>query len=415
VNILGFVFHNWALKVGALLLAVILYVGMVALQSTQLFTGEVQIQPLDQPPTAVLLKPAPLPSVTNIRYIAAADVPISADSFGASIDLKDALVSPTETSLLKVEVVALDPRIQVIDFQPQEITVQLDPVQTKTVPVVIKPLTVPSGLTMGPQSLSVSQAEVVGPSTLVSQVTKAEARVPIDASGLDVNSDFPLVPVDANDVVVNRVNVNPTTVHVTIQIGSQLRTETVAVGPVLKGSPASGYVVSSIDVTPPVLLVSGEADALAALNGTVSTQPIAISGATGDVSVKVPLNLPNGVLAPDVATVTVVVHLASPPGTRSVQVGVAPSGARPDRVYTLSVPSVTVTIGGATAALNAFDTSTLLGTVSVGNLAPGTYTLAVSVTVPPGIKIVSINPAQVTVVVTVPPSPPPGSPTPRPS
>ena len=141
------------------------------------------------------------------------------------------------------------------------------------------------------------------------------------------------------------------------------------VTPVIRGSPAAGYYVTSIDVNPLVVSVSGEADALAALNGSASTQPISIAGATGDVSVKVALNLPAGVEAPDVTTVTVVVHMASPAQTRSVTIGVVPDGAKSDLVYRFSTPSVTVTLGGAAAALNAFDTSTLVGIVSVGTSA----------------------------------------------
>jgi len=103
----------------------------------------------------------------------------------------------------------------------------------------------------------------------------------------------------------------------------------------------------------------------------------------------------------------VVIHLQSPASTRSVSVGVVPDGARADRVYTLSTPSVIVTLGGATAALNAFDTSTLTATASVGTLDVGTYIVNLSITVPPGIKVVAISPAQITVTVANAPSPSP--------
>jgi YbbR domain-containing protein len=82
-------------------------------------------------------------------------------------------------------------------------------------------------------------------------------------------------------------------------------------------------------------------------------------------------------------------------------------GARTDRIYNLSTPSVIVTLGGATAALNALDTSTLVATVSVGTLDAGAHTLTLTITVPPGIKVVSINPSVIVVTVTIPPSPSP--------
>jgi YbbR domain-containing protein len=84
-------------------------------------------------------------------------------------------------------------------------------------------------------------------------------------------------------------------------------------------------------------------------------------------------------------------------------------GARTDRIYNLSTPSVIVTLGGATAALNAFDTSTLVATVPVGTLDAGAHTLTLTITVPPGIKVVTISPASVVVTVTVPPLPSPSA------
>jgi YbbR domain-containing protein len=175
------------------------------------------------------------------------------------------------------------------------------------------------------------------------------------------------------------------------------------------GTPAAGYYITSIDVTPPVVSVSGEADALAQLKGMVNTQPISIAGATGDVSVRIALRPPSGVEAPDATTIAVVVHLQSPSSTRTVTIGLFPNGARSDRVYTLSTPNVTVTLGGATFALNAFDTSTLVGIVSVGGLDPGTHTVKIVLILPSAIKLVAISPAQVYVTVTLPPSPSPSA------
>jgi YbbR domain-containing protein len=348
-------------------------------------------------------------SVGNIRYIAPGDVRVSKDSFSATIDLKNAKVSASDSTLVKVQLTAEDPRIQIIDYQPQQINVTLDPIEAKTVPVKVDPGIPPAGLSLGPQSLSVTEVQASGASTLVAHVVRAEARIRIDASGLDINDDVVLVPVDANGTTVDNVQLKPNTVHVRIQIGSQLRTQTVPVKPDVRGSPASGYNITSIDVTPAIISVSGEANALAALNGVASTQPISIAGATGDVSVKVALALPAGVEAPDVTTVTVVVHLKSPDTTRTVTIGIVPDGARSDRVYGFSTPSVTVTLGGATAALNAFDTSTLVGVVSVGSLDPGTHTVTVTITLPPGIKLVVLSPAHITVTVSIPSSPLPSS------
>jgi YbbR domain-containing protein len=405
--IVRFVFGNWPLKVAALFLAVLLYVGMVALQSTQQWPGTVSIDIAHQPASSYLIKPDPLPEVSGIRYIAAPDVPVTRDSFRAILDLSDATVSESEDSTVKVQLIAQDPRIQIVDYQPQQIRVALDPIVHKQVTVVVDTGVVPSGLQPGSPILSETTVDVFGAASIVRRVAYADAPVRIDASGLDVNADADLVARDSSNNVVANVQFNPRTVHVDMLVGSQLQSQSVAVNPVISGNPASGYYVSSIEVDPSVVVVRGQADALAKLKGLVNTAAISVAGATTDVSATVALDLPSGVGLVAQAQIKVVVHLTSPGATRSVTVGIVPDGARSDRVYSLSTPTVTVTLGGAAAALNAFDASSLVGKVTVTGLDNGTYTLTVSITVPPGIKVVAVSPAQVAVTVSSPPAPTP--------
>lgn len=401
MRVVRFIVRNWPLKIGAVLLAVILYVAMVALQTTQQWPGTIAIDAVNQPANSYLI--GTIPQVGNIRYIAPPNVPISQSTFHAIIDLSSAKVSETDSSLVSVELTANDPRVQIIDYQPQQISVRLDPIVHKQVPVQVDTGVVPSGLQPGTPVLSQSSVDVSGAASIVSKVAYAQAPIRIDASGLDVSEDVDLVARDASGGVVDNVTFNPRTVHVQMQVGSQIRSETVPVNPVIVGAQAAGYYITSIDITPSVVSVRGQADALALLNGEANTKAISIAGATGDVSAKVNLDLPSGVTS-DTGTIAVVIHLQSPASTRSVSVGVVPDGARADRVYTLSTPSVIVTLGGATAALNAFDTSTLTATASVGTLDVGTYTVNLSITVPPGIKVVAISPAQITVTVANAPS-----------
>ncbi|MFI5259986.1 MAG: YbbR-like domain-containing protein [Candidatus Limnocylindrales bacterium] len=405
MRVLRFIVRNWALKIGAVVLAVILYVAMVALQTTQQWPGQIAIEVVNQPTNSYMT--STLPQVDNIKYIAAGDVPISQSSFRATVDLTDAKVSDSEFTLVKVQLVADDPRVQIIDYQPQQIKVTLDPIVHRQVNIQVSTGAVPSGLQPGTPILSAQSVDVSGASSIVSKVAYAEAAVRIDASGLDVNEDVDLVARDASGAPVNNVTFNPRTVHVQMLVGSQTRSETVPVSPAITGSPAAGYYITSIDITPPAVSVRGQADALALLKGTANTKPISIAGATGDVSVNVDLDLPSGVTSDTTGTIAIVVHLQSPSSTRSVSVGIVPIGAQSDRIYTLSTPSVTVTIGGATAALNALDTSTLVASVPVGSLGLGTHTVTVSITTPAGIKVVAISPIQITVTVASAPSPSP--------
>jgi YbbR domain-containing protein len=406
MKVIGFLVRNWPLKLGAVALAVILYVAMVSIQATQNWPGQIPIEPINQPASSFLLRPSPWPKVSDIRYIAPADVLISQASFRATVDLTGVKVGASDNSLVRVQLVAEDARIQIVDYQPQQIRVTLDPVISKEVPVkVVKDI--PEGLSTGAQTLSATTVTATGASSEVARVSSARAEVRVDASGLDVNEDAALVPIDSAGNSVENVTLTPASIHVQIQVGSQVRTATVPVAPDIIDSPAAGYIVTAVDVTPPAVLVRGQANALSLLNGVAQTQPISIKGATGDVTVNVALALPNGVVA-DVTTVKVTVHLQSPASTRSYTIGIAVEGARPDRTYTLSTANLEVTLGGATATLNAFDASSFAATVSVAGLDVGTHVVTVSVSPPAGLRLVSASITSVTVTITIaPPSPSP--------
>ena len=93
-RVVQFVVRNWPLKLAAIVLATLLYAGLVLSQSAQVWTGSVPIVPLKLPTSAVLL--SNLPSVTNIRYFAPADVAqhLTSSNFQATIDLSQADPQP---------------------------------------------------------------------------------------------------------------------------------------------------------------------------------------------------------------------------------------------------------------------------------------------------------------------------------
>lgn len=406
-RLIYFVVHNWPLKLGAIGLAITMYGGMVLLQSTTVWPGTIAIRVVNQPADSYLIEPDPLPSVRDIRYIAGPDVPITVDSFSAKIDLSGAKISESEYSFVPVQLVAEDARVQIVDYQPKQIRVALDPIIHKQVPVHVEEGAYPTSLSPGSPIVSASSVDVQGPASFVKQVAYAQAPVRIDSSGLDVDVDADLVARDVKGDAVPNVQFTPRSVHVEIQVGSQIRSETVPVHPVVVGSPASGYNITSVEVQPSVVVVRGQSDALFALRGQANTAAISIAGASAEATqFTVALDLPAGV-STDASTITVIVHLASPLATRTYSVGLTVPDARSDRTYTLSTSSVLVTLSGATAALNALDTSTLVGSISVAGLDTGSFDLTVTVSPPAGIRVVSISPAQIHVTIGTKPAPSP--------
>lgn len=412
-RLLTLVIHNWPLKIAAIGLASLLYAGLVLSQNVQTFNGPIPILPLNQPTDAVLV--GNLTAVTDIRYVAPSDVAgrLTRSSFSASIDLSNAHPTPQNPFIsVPVRLDPADNRVTILDYQPKIIQVQLDPLTRKSVPVQVDQGPIPSGLNVGPPTLSVQDVTVSGPDSAVRQVVAARAQIVIQPAGLDVHQDVPLVAVDAVGNPVSPVDLEPASVHVDVAVGSLAVTRSLAVNPVVTGSPAAGQALDSVTVSPAVVTLRGDADALASLT-RIDTAPISIANATTSSSTLVGLALPPGVTVLSGANVTVTIRLRAVAQTRDFTAGLVLSGARDDRVYDLSTDRVVVTIGGPVAALDGLQGASFTATVDVSSLAIGDHPVQVQVNLPAGLAVQSISPPSVTVTVAA-PAPSPTS-TPQPS
>src|SRR5256885_1010510 len=108
-RLLGLIVYNWPLKLMAIVLATLLYA---------------PIRAVNQPTDAVLL--VNLPTIDRVRYISSGEAGVgpTPDSFQATVDLKG--VDPNAGSVfVNVNVVSMDPRFLVRDWEPRSISVLL--------------------------------------------------------------------------------------------------------------------------------------------------------------------------------------------------------------------------------------------------------------------------------------------------
>jgi YbbR domain-containing protein len=404
------VVHNWPLKVAAVVLATLLYAGFAVSQSVQEFPGTVQIDPINQPPKTRIA--TTLPQVTNIRYLSISDpgARASTDSFQATVDLKN--VDPAGgPAFVPVNVQSVDPRFQVVSWEPPEVRVTLDPIKTRTgIPVKVVPGPTPSGLDVRAAVVTPATVSVTGPASIVDQVVRVEANVTIDASGLDVDQDVELIPVDAVGDRLTPVDVEPPTAHVKIPVFKQTESRPLPVTPVVSGAPAGGYELTGITVDPQIISVEGDADAILGL-AEAPTEPVQINGVTQDVTQEVGLALPQGVQPAGGSDVKVRVTVSIRPiaGSRSYDAGIVPSGGQVGLDYHLSTTHAIALVSGPLADLDRLDAAQFQLLAPVGGLGPGTDEVTLTANLPVGLTLVSVNPPMVVVTVTPSASPGPGA------
>ena len=415
-RLLAFLVHNWPLKAAAVVLSSLLYGTLVLTQNTRPFTDSIPIRGINQAPNLILM--SPLGQVSQIRYFVpdGSDIVVSSSNFIAEADLSD--VDPTApTNTVPVEIRSVDPRIRVFQYSPRQISVRVERVSTRQVPVVVKRFQDPPGLDIREPEVTPALVSIRGSESVVRRVAQVEARVQIDPSGISFERDVELIPVDAVGEPLNDpVDIQPSSAHVRIAVFTNGQTRSVAVTPNVVGVPAPGFEIASVSVTPLVVPIEGEADQLTALT-RVDTAPISVAGATSTIEESVPLALPTGVVAAGPTEVRVTITLRPVTATRTFSAGILLAGARSDRTYDLSTDRILVTLGGSVADLDRLEGRTFDVSVQVAGLGPGVHEVPVVANLPAGLALVAASPPNVSVTIGLPvlPSSSPSSPPPAPA
>ncbi len=216
---------------------------------------------------------------------------------------------------VKVQVM-VDPSLKpvnVVEVAPADISVTLETLATRTLPVALVINGSPSiGYELGIQALSQDYVTVSGPESLVQQIYKMSATVNADQVQSDIHQTVTIQPLDVNANPINGLTVTPNQVTVTVPVTQLGGYRNVVIKVVVKGQVSNGYRVTNISVFPPAVTVfSSDPKTVDALPGYIETLPIDLSGAIVDLDSQVGLNLPAGVTIVGSQTVEVQVGVAA--------------------------------------------------------------------------------------------------------
>ncbi len=294
--------------------------------------------------------------------------------------------------------------VRIVSANPSSVTVSLEPLITRTLPLQSS-LSGPPAIGYQAGSLSVDPQQVVlaGPKSAVSRVS--HVRVVVDITGIReaLDETLPVQALDQNNVPVTDLTIQPDSAHVTLPITRQGGFRDLAVKVIVRGQVANGYRLDSISVSPPVVTVySSNPDLVNALPGVVETQPLDLSEAKDNVTLRVPLNLPGGVSA--VGDQTVVIQAGISPIQSSLTISgqqVEIAGLPGNLNAQISPESVDVILSGPLPVLNSLSRQDVHVTVDVTGLAAGSYQLTPTVQIlASDVTVESLLPGTVEVVLT---------------
>jgi YbbR domain-containing protein len=412
----GFLLRNWHLKLSAVLLATVLYTGLVFSGSFSERTIDVRIDDINQPNSSQVLSGDF--GTVNVRYRTSNELSdtIGAQAFVATVDLSQYdMGRAPEPQVLDVVVGALPEGIEILSIEPRTVRVAIDHVETRTIPVEVDPGVVPDGLEIDDPVLSQDEVQVRGASSVVGLIDRALARIRIDASGIDFNEPVNLVAVDVagQEVGVGLVDLEPETVSVQVDVQPTETTQTVPVRPDISGTPAPGFALESLAIEPSLVTLRGLPDVLAGIS-EVLTEPLSIDGISSDQEFETELVLPEGTRladGADASAVTVTAGIGPSVSSRTFVVGVQCEGAG-ENACLPAIDQLSVTLSGPGGTLSGLSAGDLTPALDASGLAPGTYDLEPSLgALPEGVELLGISPGTVSVTIQAPASP---TPTPAP-
>jgi YbbR domain-containing protein len=407
---MSLLFRNWALKLGAVALATILYTGLVFSGSfSEKILPDVPVTALGQPEGTYLL--AQQLGTVDIRYRSATNpsITVTPASFAVTIDLASYELSQApQVQSLKISVRPLTDGLEFLSVTPNAISVALDRIDQRQVRVAVDSGQVPAGLEISTPQISAAQVTASGPESKLHRVDRALATVRIDPSGIDCCGQVDLVPVDVDGRRVESVDLNPSSVRVEIDVSTVETSRTVPIRPILTGAPAAGFEVGTVTADPSVVTLRGAPEVLAAI-GEVLTEPISLSGTNATLRATATLVMPDGARLADPAASepVILVQIRETVATRTLLLGVVCTGAPSGSACLPQIGQVAVTVRGTVSDLDALDSTNLTVVLNVTGLGPGDHLIQPTVALPTGVTRITISPISVTVTIVPPATPAP--------
>jgi YbbR domain-containing protein len=394
--------HDFPMKAAALVIALLFWVGYtqnaVPPDVTVSFDGRV---PVERPsvPNGFVLR-GNLGDVA-VKLSGPADVVsrIGLADLHATLDTKNIDASRPEPYDAIVDVTVANDAVKVVEVSPATIAVRLEQITSRTVVVQAKLANdPPAGTQASAASVSPKEVRIIGPASLVAQVAAVFATVRFGDVSTNLTDSAPAIPVDANGIAVDGLQVEPGAVVVSVPLLPTATTKTVPVLWTLRGAVAQGYWISQVTTNPVAVTVSGAQSVIAQML-RIETEPVDVTGVNASGTVRATLILPEGVTLVEPVTATVTVTVVPLAGTRSFFSAVAITNVAPNMDASVDIGTVTAIVAGPAPTLAALGAAQVTASVDAAGRGPGTYPVDVAINLPSGVSLQSVQPTRVTLTI----------------
>lgn len=322
---------------------------------------------------------------------------LSVEDFNAYIDLNGMGIGAHTVPII---VDCSNPQAGIVDVQQPELTVQLDELATKQMPVQVELLDrVALGFEAKTPIVDPMTITVSGPKTQVDLVSNIVASIYVHGAKSQVESTQPLSAINRLHRVVTGVMLEPMVADIVIPIDAQRGLKTVAVRLNLVGQPAYGYRLSTVKVEPSTVILQGDPQVIDGVPGYIETEPIDLTNVNSEINKQIVLIPPPGTTVADGGAVTVRVSIASLEDSRTIRAQLLIKNLGKDYEVTKALDSVDVIISGPLTLVDGVSSDDVFAMLDLAGLLPGTHTISPDVVLPEGIRAEGVLPETVEVTI----------------
>ncbi|MBI3160040.1 MAG: hypothetical protein HYZ26_10625 [Chloroflexi bacterium] len=294
--------------------------------------------------------------------------------------------------------------VQVLQRLPTEVALTVERLVSSTFPVSLEVQGEPAlGYVREQISMDNETVSVSGPESLLTQVDRVVGVLEISGVRQDVMAVVTLQALNGDSQVISGVSIEPEEVSVAQTIRQAGGYRDLAVKVETLGQLSSGYRVTNISVSPPTVTVfSQDPQLVAQMPGFVSTQPLDLTGADDDIETRLGVILPDGVtLVGDERSVLVQVGVAAIETSIQFSVEVEVLGLGQGLAAEISPPTVDLILSGPLPVLDSLTPEDVRVYADLTGLGEGTHLVELEGEIlPTGVRIDSLTPANVEVVIT---------------
>ncbi|HKM40109.1 MAG TPA: CdaR family protein [bacterium] len=325
----------------------------------------------------------------DLQAVAASEIDLYLDLSAAEEGEKD----------YPVQVTALPDNLQLVYLNPREVTVGLEAITQKELPVELVQRGNPTtGYAAGEPALSPVQVLLEGPRSRVDSANRAVVRLDLEGAQDNLRVSVPVQILDNKGApAAEGLRIKPEVVEVALPV-ARLPAKIVSVEAQVTGEPAPGYQVAQVTADPDTVVVSGPPGVLAEVT-SVSTLPLNIAGASSNQTEDVRIALPRDVRA-EVEKVQVMVVIEQRTIQRTLdEIEIEVRDLDPELEAELEPSAIKATVSGLSQTISRLKAEDMTAYVSAADLAADEHQLAVTLELPSGVRQLELAPGQIKVTI----------------